>query len=58
MLKAQQGIGDLLFGPFYQLAPIMGAKGPVFLGRIEAEIIAPTGHYDPTAAVNPQVHCS
>jgi len=52
-LKAQQGIGDILIGPFIQFDPIMGEKGPVFLGRVEAQMILPTGKYDPTAAVNP-----
>ncbi|MGW5960349.1 SphA family protein [Methylorubrum populi] len=52
-LKAQQGFGDLLIGPFIQFDPIMGEKGPVFLGRFEAQMILPTGRYDPTAAVSP-----
>ncbi|WP_210162314.1 transporter [Methylobacterium sp. 88A] len=52
-LKAQQGIGDLLIGPFIQFDPIMGEKGPLFFGRIEAQMILPTGRYDAAAAVNP-----
>ena len=52
-LKAQQGVGDLLVGPFIQFDPIMGDKGPLFIGRVEAQMILPTGRYDPTAAVNP-----
>jgi hypothetical protein len=52
-LKAQQGVGDLLIGPFIQFDPIMGDKGPLFVGRFEAQMILPTGKYDPTAAVNP-----
>ncbi|MFE1597615.1 SphA family protein [Methylobacterium sp. ID0610] len=52
-LKARQGVGDLLIGPFYQFAPIMGDQGPRFLARIEAQVIVPTGRYDPAAAVNP-----
>ncbi|SFL91443.1 SphA family protein [Methylorubrum salsuginis] len=53
VLKARQGIGDLLIGPFIQFDPIMGEKGPLFIGRIEAQMILPTGRYDPQAAVNP-----
>ncbi len=53
VLKARQGIGDLLIGPFIQFDPIMGEKGPLFIGRIEAQMILPTGRYDPHAAVNP-----
>ncbi|MFE1597734.1 SphA family protein [Methylobacterium sp. ID0610] len=52
-LKTEQGFGDILIGPFLQFDPIMGETGPVFLGRIEAQMILPTGHYDPAAAVNP-----
>ncbi|WP_132249241.1 SphA family protein [Methylobacterium segetis] len=53
VLKARQGIGDLLIGPFIQFDPIMGEKGPLFIGRIEAQMILPTGRYDRTAAINP-----
>ncbi|CAA2105901.1 hypothetical protein MBUL_03421 [Methylobacterium bullatum] len=52
VLKAREGIGDLLIGPFYQGDPVMGANGPIFMGRIEASVIIPTGQYDPAAAVN------
>ncbi|WP_245524081.1 SphA family protein [Methylobacterium nonmethylotrophicum] len=53
VLKAREGVGDLLVGPFYQGDPVMGPNGPIFMGRIEASVILPTGRYDPTAAVNP-----
>lgn len=53
VLRSREGIGDLLVGPFYQGDPVMGANGPIFMGRIEASVIIPTGRYDPTAAVNP-----
>lgn len=53
VLKAQQGFGDALIGPFIQFDPIMGEKGPIAVGRFEAQMLLPTGKYDPTAVVNP-----
>ena len=52
-LKAETGIGDITIGPFIQFDPIMGANGPLFVQRIEFQVLAPTGAYDPTAAVQP-----
>lgn len=52
-LRAERGMADIVIGPFYQFDPIMGANGPRFVARIEAQFIAPTGHYDRAAAVNP-----
>ncbi|MCP1117978.1 SphA family protein [Robbsia andropogonis] len=52
-LNSRPGFGDLLFGPFIQFNPVMGANGPRFVQRFEFQIIAPTGAYDPSKAVNP-----
>jgi len=52
-LKADTGIGDILIGPFIQFDPIMGANGPLFVHRVEFQVLAPTGAYDPAAAVQP-----
>jgi hypothetical protein len=49
---AESGPGDLLVGPFIQWDPIMGANGPVFMHRIEAQVLVPTGRYDPDALLN------
>ena len=53
VLKGRTGLGDLLIGPLIQFDPIMGANGPLFVQRIEFQILAPTGLYDRTAAVQP-----
>lgn len=53
VLKGARGIGDLAAGVSLQFDPIMGAQGPLFSQRFEMQIIAPTGHYDRTAAVSP-----
>jgi hypothetical protein len=52
-LKAKTGVGNFTIGPFIQFDPIMGANGPLFVQRIEFQILAPTGVYDRTAAVQP-----
>lgn len=52
-LTAQDGLGDLLVGPYLQWAPIMGENGPVFVHRFELQVILPTGEYDEQYSINP-----
>ena len=51
-LTAQDGLGDLLVGPYLQWI-VMGEKGPVFAHRVELQTILPTGDYDETRNINP-----
>lgn len=53
VLSAKTGLGDTIFGAFLQFDPVMGSHGPVFSQRVEMDISAPTGQYDPHTSINP-----
>ncbi|HZU84304.1 MAG TPA: transporter [Polyangiaceae bacterium] len=47
------GLGDIVFGPYLQFKPVMSGHRPVFAQRVELNVQAPTGKYDPTKQINP-----
>ena len=51
-LTANDGLGDLLVGPYLQWV-VMGPQGPVFAHRFELQTILPSGDYDETRSINP-----
>ena len=47
------GIGDIVIGPFLQWDPIIKNGRPVFMHRLELQLILPTGKYDEDKELNP-----
>jgi hypothetical protein len=46
------GFGDITFGPMLQFRPVIVDGRPLFSNRIEFDIVAPTGDYDPDKDFN------
>jgi len=46
-------LGDLTIGPAIQFDPIMHGTNPMFMHRIDLDVIVPTGSYNRNDALNP-----
>ena len=46
------GLGDTVFGPYYQSLPIIRDGRPVFSYRVEMDVIAPSGSYNSKRDIN------
>ncbi|MDV2441002.1 transporter [Acinetobacter gerneri] len=55
-IKSQNGVADIMIGPFIQFDPIMGENGPKFAHRFEFQINIPTGKYDSQKDINPSAN--
>lgn len=53
VLSTRNGFGDIIFGPFYQFDPVTVGGKPFLSQRLEFDVSAPTGAYDPSRSVNP-----
>jgi hypothetical protein len=53
VLNGENGVGDVMFGPFIQFGPVVGPNGPTIATRFEFDVSAPTGAYNRNLAVNP-----
>lgn len=53
VLDSNTGIGDILFAPIYQFNPIKFSNGWELSQSLEFDILAPTGKYSASTAVNP-----
>lgn len=54
-LSADRGpaFGDLTWGPFLQMPPVIANGRPIFSQRFEFDVISPIGQYDRNDAINP-----